>query len=368
MKIDKLDIYRIAMPLISPFNTAFGDTYIVESIIVKLTAAGTIGWGESAPWRYPAYTCESAAGAYLTIEHFLAPLVVGREIESGEVLQKAFSTVKGNHFAKAGIDLAWWDCQAQIKGEPLCKLIGGSLKEVDVGADFGVMENFPDLFNSIETAVNDGFKRVKLKYRPGWELDMIKAARKEFPEYTFHVDCNSAYTLDDEYMLLALDDYNLAMIEQPLMNDDIIDHATLQKKLNTPICLDETINSSSKARKAIQMQACGWINIKPGRVGGITNALAIHDICMENNIPCWIGGMLESSIGGHHCLALSTLPNIKYPGDIFPTERFYSRDLGSIPMEMSGPGSMQLPDSPGIGVEPNKEMLEKLTLESCSIE
>jgi len=196
---------------------------------------------------------------------------------------------------------------------------------------------------------------------------MIKAVRKEFPDHTFHVDCNSAYTLADKDMILALDDYNLAMVEQPLMNDDIIDHAELQKDLKTPICLDETINHPEKARKAIQMQACGWINIKPCRVGGITNALAIHDISMKNNIPCWIGGMLESSIGGQHCLALSTLPNIKYPSDIFPTDRFYTKDLGNIPMEMSGSGTMQLTDKAGIGVEADVEMLEQLTVDSISI-
>ncbi len=367
MKIDRLEIYRVAMPLISPFNTAFGDTDTVESIIVKLVSGNTVGWGETAPWRYPAYTSESAAGAYLTIVNFLAPLVIGKDIDSGGTLQKIFSSVKGNPFAKAGIDLAWWDCQARIEGKPLCELIGGTVKDVDVGADFGVMESHELLLAEIGKAIGNGFKRVKLKYRPGWELEMIKAVRKEFPDHTFHVDCNSAYTLADERMILALDDYDLAMIEQPLMNDDIIDHAALQKKLKMPICLDESINSIDKARKAIQMQACGWINIKPGRVGGITNAIAIHDICQNNNIPCWIGGMLESSIGGQHCLALSTLPNIKYPSDIFPTDRFYTRDLGSIPMEMSGPGTMTISDTPGIGVEADKKMLEQLTIESVAI-
>ncbi|MHC4873679.1 MAG: o-succinylbenzoate synthase [Planctomycetota bacterium] len=366
MKIDKLDFYHVAMPLISPFNTAFGDTHTVESVVVKLTSGNTVGWGEAAPWRYPAYSPESTAGTFLTMKEFLAPLIIGKEIKSGEELQAVFSIFKGNQFAKGGIDQAWWDCEARLQEKPLCELIGGSVKEVDVGADFGVMENFTDLLKDIAYAVKNGFKRVKLKYRPGWELDMIKAVRKEFPDHTFHVDCNSAYTLKDKDMLTALDDYNLAMVEQPLMNDDIIDHAALQRELKTPICLDETINHPEKARKAIQMNACGWINIKPCRVGGITNAIAIHNIAMQSDIPCWIGGMLESSIGGQHCLALSTLPNIKYPSDIFPTDRFYTKDLGSEPMEMSGPGTMLLKDVPGIGVEADAEMLEKLTIDSAT--
>lgn len=367
MKVDQIDVFRVAMPLVTPFNTAFGDTYSVESILLKITSGSQYGWGEAAPWRYPAYSPESAAGAFLTIKEFLAPLVVGKDIPSGESLQSALSGIKGNQFAKSAIDLAWWECYSKISEKPLCEMIGGSVMEVDVGADFGVMESHEALLGEISKAVENGFKRVKLKYRPGWELDMLDAVRSEFPDHTFHVDCNSAYTLADMDMLVELDNYSLAMVEQPLMNDDIIDHSTLQAKLKTPICLDESINSPDKARKAIQMKACGWVNIKPGRVGGITNAIAIHDICMENNIPCWIGGMLESSVGGRHCLALSTLPNIKYPSDIFPTDRFYEKDLGTKPMELSGQGTMQIEDVAGIGVEPDREMLKKLTVESAEI-
>ncbi len=367
MEIDRLDFYRVAMPLVSPFKVASGDIYTVDSLLVKLTSGNTVGWGEATPGRYPAYSPESTAGAFLTAVNFLAPLIIGKEIGSGEELQKIMSTVKGNQFAKAGIDLAWWDCYSRTKGKPLYKMIGGKAKTVDVGADFGIMDSHNALLGKIEEALTGGFKRIKLKYRPGWELDMVKAVRKEFPDSTFHVDCNSAYTMADADMLTRLDDYNLAMIEQPLMYDDLIDHAAFRKSINTPVCLDETINSPDRAEKAIQIEACDWINIKPGRVGGITNAIAVNSICMRNNIPCWIGGMLESSIGGNHCLALATLPNIKYPSDIFPTDRFYTRDLGSKPMELSGPGQMTVLDIPGIGVGADEKMLEKLTIEQKSI-
>ncbi|MBC8452427.1 MAG: o-succinylbenzoate synthase [Spirochaetes bacterium] len=366
MKIERLEIYRVAMPLLSPFNTAFGDTNTVESIIVKLSSDGIVGWGETAPWRYPAYSPESAIGAFLTIKKFLVPLVLGKKISTGKELQEIMSVVKGNQFAKAGIDLAWWDCYARMENTPLNRIIGGIGDTADVGADFGVMKSHGDLLEKIAEAKLNGYKRIKLKFRPGWAIDMVKAVRHQFPTETFHIDCNSAYSLNELNMFKALDDYNLTMIEQPLKFDDLIDHAALRKQIKTPICLDESINDIDKVRKAIEIGACDWVNIKPGRVGGITKAIEIHDICKKNNIPCWIGGMLESSIGGYHCLALATLSNIRYPSDIFPTNRFYYRDLGSKPLNVSEPGKMSVLQLPGIGVEADEEMLKKLTIEKVS--
>jgi O-succinylbenzoate synthase len=216
-------------------------------------------------------------------------------------------------------------------------------------------------------AVSAGFKRVKLKYRPGWELDMISAVRGAFPDLTVHVDCNSAYTLADAEMLEKLDAYDLAMIEQPLAHDDLIDHAELQRRIETPICLDESITSADKARKAIAIGACRWVNIKPGRVGGITNAVAIHDLCRDAGVPCWIGGMLESAVGASHCLALATLPNVKYPSDVFPSDRFYTTDLAEPAMALSGLSMMTPRDVPGVGAEPNAERLRELTVEQATL-
>jgi O-succinylbenzoate synthase len=362
-KIEAIEIFRVAMPLVYPFRTAFGNDAAVEAVLVRMTSGSLHGWGEAAPWRNPAYSPESAAGAFLTLREFLAPLLLGKDVDSGEHLQRLLGPVKGNFFAKAALDLAWWDLFSRSRGEPLWKTLGGRNRTVEVGADFGVMESIDLLLETVAGAVRAGFKRVKLKFRPGWELEMVAAVRQAFPSTTFHVDCNSAYTLADAPMLRKLDNYGLAMIEQPLMHDDLLDHAELQRQLATPICLDESITSVDKARQALAIGACRWVNIKPGRVGGLTNALKIHDLCARSGVPCWVGGMLESAVGASHCLALATLPNIKYPSDIFPTDRFYREDLADPAMRLSGPSQFTAPMAPGVGAEPHPARLEQMMLE-----
>lgn len=367
MKIDAIEIIHVTMPLIYPFRTAYGNDDTIESILVKFSSSGQYGWGESAPWKLPAYSPECSSAQFIISRDFIAPLLLGKDIESGDDLQRQLSGLKGNYFAKAGFDLAWWDLHAKLQNTPLWKLIGGKNSTVEVGADFGVMDTIEELFKEMYSAKEQGYKRVKLKFRPGWDLWMIEAVRKEFPDTIIHVDCNSAYTLNDLGIFKELDSYNLAMIEQPLMHDDLLDHARLQAEIKTPVCLDESIISTNKARKAIECKACQWVNIKPGRVGGLTNAIAINNICVDANIPCWIGGMLESAIGASHCLALATLPNMKYPSDIFPTDRFYHKDLGEPEMVHSAPSEFQATMKPGIGVEPNKEELDKLTISRVSM-
>ncbi|MHC4884615.1 MAG: o-succinylbenzoate synthase [Planctomycetota bacterium] len=364
MRIDSIDVYRVRMPLVYPFRTAFGNDETIESVLVRIGSEGLYGWGEASPWERPAYCPESAAGVFLTLKNFLAPRILGTEIGSGRELQDALGLIKGNHFAKATLDLAWWDLDAKRAGVPLYRHLGGRKSTVDVGADFGIMETVDDLIATMGEALERGFKRIKLKYRPGWELDMMRPVRAAFPDAVIHVDCNSAYTLDDREMLTALDEFGLAMIEQPLMHDDLIDHATLQRALKTPICLDESITSPAKARQAIEIGACGWVNIKPGRVGGLTQAKAIHDLCQASDVPCWIGGMLESAVGGHHCLALATLENIHYPSDIFPSERFYQQDLSTPSLGLCAPSQMKLPDTPGCGAEPVPELLTAQCVEA----
>lgn len=367
MKVDSIEIFRVAMPLVYPFRTAFGNDETIESVLVRMTSEGSFGWGEASPWRLPAYSGEWAGGAFLAIRDFLGPALLDQEVSSGAELQGRLAGIKGNHFAKSALDLAWWDLEAKRRQEPLWKTLGGLREVIEVGADFGVMESTDLLLETIAGAVQAGFKRIKLKYRPGWELEMIAAVRAAFPETVFHVDCNSAYTLDALPMFQKLDRYHLAMIEQPLAHDDLIDHAELQRQIATPICLDESITSVAKARKAVQTGACRWINIKPGRVGGLTNALAIHDLCAGAGIPCWVGGMLESAVGARHCAALATLPNIKYPSDIFPSERFYARDLSRPPMALSGPSQMTLPSAPGVGAQPDPEQLKRQKIETATL-
>lgn len=365
MKIDKIDIYRVAMPLVYPFRTAYGDEHVIESVIVGMHSSDLTGWGESAPGAVPSYSPEWAAGVFGLLRDIAAPRLAGCNIESGDDLQERLSFIKGNTFAKGALDTAWWDLYAQTQGVPLWRLIGGTREVVEVGADFGVMDDIGGLLSVIEEAVGNGYNRVKLKYRPEWDIPIVEAVRGRFPDLVVHVDCNSAYTIDDLPMFRDLDRFGLAMIEQPLAHDDLIDHAALQSEIETPVCLDESITSLRKARTACELGACRYINIKPGRVGGITPSLEIHRIAAEAGIPCWIGGMLESAIGASHCLALATLPNITYPSDIFPTDRFYSRDAGFPPMTHSSPGYFSPHDRPGIGVLPDRAQLQAVMRE-CS--
>ena len=367
MKIDAIDVFHVKMPLVYPFRTAYGDDTAIESVLLRMSSGNLHGWGEATPFGSPAYSGEYAGGVFLVIVKFLAPRLLDRDITSGRQLQQRLSLVKGNQFAKAALDLAWWDLHARSRCEPLWKTLGGRRGSVNVGADFGIMESIDDLLEVMSGAVAAGFKRVKLKYRLGWDLDMVAAVREAFGDITIHIDCNSAYTLDDIDMFGKLDGYNLAMIEQPLAHDDLIDHAALQCRIKTPICLDESITSTHKARKAIRIKACRWINVKPGRVGGLTNAIAIHDICREAKVPCWVGSMLESAVGAHHCLALATLGNFIYPADIFPSERFYQPDLADPPIVLSGPSQVTATDAPGCDAAPAPDRLESQTLDSASL-
>jgi len=368
MHIESIELYRVAMPLVYPFTTAYGSDDSIESVLVRMTSGGVVGWGESSPMRHPHYSPEWAAGIFLLLRDVLAPRLLGEEIASGAELQARLGATKGNPFAKAALDTAWWDLHARLRGEPLWQVLGGGGATVTVGADFGVMESLDALLVVIGQAVSAGYERVKLKFRPGWDIAMVEAVRAAFPETVFHIDCNSGYRLADLPLFKQLDRYGLAMIEQPLMHDDLLDHAALQREIDTPICLDESITSPDKARKAIALGACRWVNIKPGRVGGITPALAIHDLCAEAGIPCWVGGMLESAVGASHCLALATLPNIKYPSDVFPSSRFYKEDLAVPEIVLSGPSRITASSAPGIGTEPHPERLAACAVERAVIQ
>ncbi|NLF30282.1 MAG: o-succinylbenzoate synthase [Planctomycetes bacterium] len=366
MRIDRIDVYRVAMPLVTPFRTAFADDTAIESVLVRMEGDGLFGWGEGAP-NLPTYSPESAAGAFVTIRQYLAPRLVGRDIASGEELQALLAPIKGNRFAKAALDLAWWDLEARRRGMPLWRLLGGKGPDVMVGADFGVQDTIDELLALVAGAVADGFARIKLKFRPGWDVDMVAAVRGAFPDATIHVDCNSGFTLADTPMFEKLDAFNLAMIEQPLAHDDLVDHAELARRIATPICLDESVTSVDKARKAIDLGIVGYINIKNGRVGGLTNAVAIHDYCRAAGIPCWVGGMLESAVGSRHNLALATLDNFLYPADVFVSKRFYDPDLAGREVVHSAPSTLTAPETPGCGSEPIAERLEAMTVEHVEI-
>jgi len=361
MLIDEVSVFHVSMPLRAPWKTAFSVETAIDTVLVRLRSGDTHGWGEAAPYAVPQFCPEWAAGAFILIRDVFGPLVAGHEIDSGEALQHLLSPFKGNHFAKAAIDTAWWDLAARIEGRPLWQMIGGGSREVAVGADIPVQDSIAALHDRIRAAVDGGFSRTKLKFRPDSGFDMVAAAREAFPDMAMHIDCNSGFTLDEIDLFRRLDGLGLVMIEQPLGWQDLIDHAKLQRALATPICLDESITSLAIARQAVATGATRWINIKHGRVGGLTNAIAIQRYCAGAGVPCWVGGMLESFVGQGVSLALATLPGMAYAADIFPAGQLYSTDLATPDIALSGPGTVTAPDRPGHGFAPDPARLDACT-------
>jgi O-succinylbenzoate synthase len=315
----------------------------------------------------PCYSPEWGAGIFACAKEWLAPALLGQQLDSGAALQQRLAIYKGNPFAKAILDTAWWNLQSRLTNTPLHRLLGATRDQVPVGADFGVMDSFDDLLRAIAGAVDQKFPRVKLKFRPGWDVPMLSAVRRQFPTQVFHIDCNSGYTLGDLPLFQQIDQFGLAMIEQPLPHDDLLDHAALQRQIRTPVCLDESIAHPRHVRQALAQRSCQWVNIKPGRVGGLTNAIEIHRLCAEAGIPCWVGGMLESALGASLCVSLAMLDNFTYPADIFPSSRFYHEDLCERPLEL-----IRLPDgTPGVVAEPSPEphpdRLRRLCVQSADL-
>jgi O-succinylbenzoate synthase len=368
MRIDRIELHHVRMPLLYPWRTAYGEDADVESVLCRLVSGSVEAWGESSPLAAPCYSPEWAGGVFAVCRDWLAPRILNQDISSGDDLQQRLSLFKGNPFAKAALDTAWWNLQSRLTNQPLHKLLGATRDVVPVGADFGVMDSLDDLIHAIGAALADGFPRVKLKFRPGWDMPMLQAVRKEYPQPTFHIDCNSGYRLSDLPQFQAIDEFRLAMIEQPLRHDDVIDHAELQRQIATPVCLDESVSHPDHAALAIRLKSCRYVNIKPGRVGGLTNALKIHDLCQAAGIPCWVGGMLESAVGANLCVSLAMLDNFTYPADIFPTSRFYAEDLAETPLvlEKDAAGvptvraAKRIPD-------PHPERLRKFTVQSASL-
>ncbi len=334
MRIDRIELYLAAMPLIYPWRTAYGEDAEIHTVLCRMTSGSVDAWGESCSLAAPCYCPEYAAGLYLTAKTWFAPALIGQDVVSGDDLQRRLSHFKGNPFAKALFDNTWWALQSRLQNRPLHDLWNASRTEVPVGDDFGIRDSIDDLLSLVGEAVDRRFPRIKLKFRPGWDTNILEAVRGAFPEQVFHIDCNSGYRLSDLDLFRRVDEFDLAMIEQPLDHDDLVDHAELQRQIRTPVCLDESITSAAKAFKAIRLKSCRYINIKPARVGGVTNALAIHDLCRDAGIPCWVGGMLESAIGVSLCASLAMLDNFTYPADIFPSARYFHEDLAERPIEL----------------------------------
>ena len=365
MRIDALDVYYVSMPLIYPWRTAYGEDTDIHSVLVRATSGEYVGWSEACPLFAPTYLPESAGSVFYHVTEVFGPYVVGREYETAAKLNERLGVFKGNSFAKGAIEVCWWTLQTAITGTPLHRSLGGQTREVVAGADFGIQDSIDMLLGKVQKAIDAGFPRVKLKVRKGWDVDVLRAVRDAFPDTTFHIDCNSGYTLDDLPFFKAIDGLGLAFIEQPLHYTDVLDHAELARKIETPICLDETIVSVKAAEQALQVGACKYINIKPWRVGGLANAIAIHDLAQNEGVPVWVGGMLESAVGASICVELATLPNFTYPGDLFPTSAFYEQDLADPPMELTPRNTFQ-PFTGPLPV-PNPERLTRLTVRSKTV-
>jgi O-succinylbenzoate synthase len=368
MIIDALDVYYVANPLINPWKTAYGSDPVIYGVFVKMTSGNYSAWSESSPLYAPTYSPEFAYGVYHVVKQFLAPMVLHKDFQSAEELNATLNVIKGNPFAKSAIEIAWWTLESKITQKPLYEMLGGTFHEIDAGADFGVQDTLDLLLEKIEGAVRSDFKRIKLKAMHGWDINMLDAVRGAFPKTVFHIDCNSGYQLDDP-LFKVIDKYNLAMIEQPLFHADLLDHAKLQARLSTPICLDESISSVYAAEHAIEIGAARYINIKPGRAGGLLNSIRINQLCAAAGIGCWIGGMLESAVGAGICIELASISNMTYPCDLFPSSTYYTKEITDNEIRFSSPGRMCPSKIPGNALyEPNLVTLASRTVESVHLD
>jgi O-succinylbenzoate synthase len=349
MRIERVEVFQVRLPFKEPFRTSFGDTLHQESIVVRLESAGAVGWGEADPLWLPIYSSEMAAGVFLVLQKALLPAVIGKDFASPEALLAALDFVRGNQFAKSAVETAFWDLLAKAQGAPLSALLGGTRRAVAAGVSIGIQETPRRLLDEIARFLAHGYQRIKIKIKPGWDVDIVRQVRQAFPDISLMVDANSAYTLNDVAHLKRLDEFNLLMIEQPLGYDDIVDHAKVQAQLATPICLDESIHSPADARRAIELRAGKIINVKVGRVGGLTNARAIHDLCQAAGWPVWAGGMMDMGIGQAHKIEYASLPNVSLPGDIEPSDRFYAEDIVEPPVTLKPDGTFDVSAGPGIG-------------------
>jgi O-succinylbenzoate synthase len=362
MRIEQIVLREIRMPLVHFFETSFGRTTERRILIVEATSGGVSGWGEITCGENPFYNEEWTDSAWLIARDYAAPKVLGCDFESASEVAPRFEHIRGHRMACGGIAAAAWDLEARMKGVSLAKHIGGELSEIVCGVSIGIQNSVPELLKKIETELRAGYQRIKIKIKPGWDVDVVREVRREFPAIRLMADANSAYALADVDHLEQLDEFDLMMIEQPLTHDDIIDHAALQARLTTPICLDECIRTAHHAEQAIAMRACGVINIKLGRVGGFGEAKQVHDVARKHGIPVWCGGMLESGIGRAHNIALSTLPNFVLPGDVSASKRYWRRDVIQPEVEVTAQGTIRVPQGPGLGYEVDLELLKRLTV------
>lgn len=362
MKIESIAVREIRMQLKSPFETSFGAAFDRRILLVEVVADGVSGWGEVTAMETPMYNSETTDTAWHVISDFLAPTLVGKTIATATELPEMMEQIRGHQMAKSGIENALWDVEAQQRKVPLAKLLGGTLTEIASGVSLGIRENPAALLKTVEKELASGYQRIKLKIKPGKDIDYVAAVRREYPQILLSVDANSAYRLEDVAHLRKLDAYNLLMMEQPLNWDDIHAHAKLQAQIETAICLDECISNARHALTAIELKACRIINIKLGRVGGHTEARLVQQVSRENKIPVWCGGMLETGIGRAHNIAMSSLAGFTLPGDVSASARYYKEDIVEPEITVTPQGTIAIPRAPGLGYALRPDLIEKLTV------
>ena len=367
MKIDHITLTHISMPLVSPFETSFGRTTDRECILITIQSEGLTGYGECVADRNPGYSYETAGTAWHILKDFIAPLILGEEVKDAADFQRRVAGIRGHHLAKAGVEMAFWDLLGKREGKSLRELFNGQREKVAVGVSVGLQESPEALVQAVEKYLANGYRRVKIKIKPGRDVGDASGVRKTFPEIKLQVDANSSYTLEAAQSLKPLDQLNLLLIEQPLFEDDIWEHHKLQQQLRTPLCLDESILSARHARYAIEMDACRIINIKAGRVGGLGEAIAIHDLCLERGLPVWCGGMLETGVGRASNLALASLPNFSLPGDISASERYYAQDITNERFVLNADSTIDIPTGLGLGVTLDPAAVRKYSRAEISL-
>jgi O-succinylbenzoate synthase len=362
MRLESLILRELHMQMVTPFQTSMETTYFRRILLVEAAVDGVIGWGECVAGETPSYSPETTDTAWHILRDHLFSLLKGKEFASASAVWELLAPVRGHNMAKGAVESAIWDAEAKLKKIPLSQLLGGVRHQIASGVSIGVKASLEELVDAVKVELEAGYQRIKIKIKPGYDLEPVRRLREELPAIKLMVDANSAYTLADAPLLKQLDDFYLMMMEQPLGWDDLFAHIELQKQLITPICLDECIHSEEQALAAVRLGACHIINIKLGRVGGFTPARRIHDLCQRNSVPVWCGGMLESGIGRAHNIALSTLPNFTLPGDVTASKRYWSEDIIEPEVTVSQQGTIQVPEAPGIGFEPRRDLIEKLTV------
>jgi O-succinylbenzoate synthase len=368
VRIDRLELRLCKLPLVSFFETSFGRSYDREFLLVRLEGDGHEGWGEAVAEANPYYSSETTETAWHIITGFLAARLFGRTFIHPRDVFDAMRPIRGHNMAKAVLEMAAWDLYARIENQPLSRILGGTRDRITSGVSIGIQDSLEQLKEKVAKELAAGYRRIKIKIKPGWDLDAVEMVRAEFGKIPLMVDANAAYTLDDAPHLARLDKHELMMIEQPLDYDDVTDHVELQRQITTPICLDESIHTVRIARDAIAAGACKIINIKPGRVGGHRESIRLHDLCAAHNIPVWHGGMLETGIGRAHNIHLASLPNFSLPGDIAASKRYYAPDLIEPAIDIAADGTIAVPTGPGLGVHIVQERVDRATLRSVTLD